>query len=1053
MPFVTGIITALGVVGSFFSGLGAFGSFMLNAAVGVGVSLLSRALADKPASQATGTRVGGVQGKLQAAGDLSRSFPLGYSVTAGSLVYANFWGQDGDTPNAFFTQVIAVSDLPTALARVYVNGELVTLLTGEALADYGVPVQEYRKDGKDHLWIKYHDGTQTTADTFLSNDVASSDRPWGPDRIGAGIAYVICTALVDDTLFSGFPQFRFALDGVKLYDPSRDDTAGGSGAQRWSNPSTWGGDGDDFPAVQAYNVLRGISYSGVWLYGLQGVSSAQLPNVAWINAISACRDQVEGESGAEPSYRAGMELQVGHQIGDTLDVLMTACQGRLSEIGGVYKMHAGAPGAPVVVFTDGDILSSEEQTFTPFFGLSETVNGISASHPEPAEGWNMKVAPPLLRTDLEARDGGRRLLSDIKFNAVPYPEQVQRLMKSALLEAQRARRHTYSMPAEFWLLEPGDIVAWTSERNGYVTKLFRVDGAVDKANADVILDLTEVDPSDYDWDHGSDYRPVPTVPIVFVRPAPQAVLDWYAEGQIVYDANGFARRPAILLEWNGSVTSDIAAVQFEVREAFGDMNVVHANRMDNVAAGATLISQNLLPNTDYQVRGRYIPANPRETLWSDWIAVATPNVLIGSQDVVSSLLYQMQELQDEVDRRVTLVENGMQTAGNSSARSVRDNTRLRGQTVKLIDRVEIKVGEGAAAIEEVRELAVSNEGAIASLTTSVTAQFEATNSNITTNAEAIATLDFSFSSYQVTVNSQLDGLNASVTTNATAIAGIGSEYTLALDMNGFVSGTKQLNGGPGLSSFTVLADSFQVAKPGVAGGAAVPMITLGSVNGTVKLALRGDMLIDGTIIARHIAVGSVTADKIQAASIDATRIAQNGVSLDNIVANAVAKVYSNKITSPVSLPIASAAPGQTSAETVLLDTGNFVCPAAATFTITGSAYAQSSGVIGGFGPSGSLFWKAATEQRMVVRIYVDGSIADERTYFPNLSSGYSGGTRVDDIPMVSNYTVPLNTATAVTAGTHRVQVRALWVSGMGLAAPTFTAGGVIVHVHNKTTLN
>lgn len=1043
MPLITGIISVVGIVGSFFGAAGAFGSFMLNAAVGIGVSLLSRALAGKPASQVAGSRVGGVQGKLQAAGDLSRSFPLGYSVTAGSLVYANFWGQDGDTPNAFFTQVIAVSDLPTELASAFVSSELVTLLTGETHADRGWPVQQYRKDGKDHLWIKYHDGTQTTADTFLSNSVASSDRPWGPDRIGAGVAYVVCTALANDELFNGFPQFRFALDGIKLYDPSRDDTAGGTGAHRWSDPATWGGDGDDLPAVQAYNVLRGISFGGVWLYGLQGVSSAQLPNVAWISAINACRDPIEGESGMEPSYRAGMELQVAHQIGDTLDVLMTACQGRLSEIGGTYKMHAGLPGAPVVTFTDGDILSTEEQTFTPFFGLAETVNGISASYPEPAEGWSMKVAPPLLRTDLEARDGGRRLLSDIKFDAVPYAEQVQRLMKSALLEAQRARRHTYSMPAEFWVLEPGDIVAWTSERNGYVTKLFRVDGAVDKANADVILDLTEVDPSDYDWDHGSDYRPVPIVPIVFQRPAPQAVLDWYAEGQIVYDANGLARRPAILLEWNGSVTTDIAAVQFEVRENFGDMGIVHANRMDNVAAGGTLISQNLLPNTAYQVRGRYIPANPRETLWSDWISVTTPNVLIGEKDIVQSLLYQLTEFENLVDERILALENAQSSAANAGARSVRDNVRLRGQTVKMIDRVELKIDDGTAAIEEVRDLAVSNEGAIASLTTSVTAQFATANANITTNAEAIASLDVSFSSYQVTVNAQLDGLTASVTTNATAIAGIGAQYTVLLDNNGYVTGTKQLNGGPGLSSFTVITDTFQVAKPGAAGGAAVPVFTIGSVNGVQKIGVRGGMLIDGTVFARHIAAGSITADKIQAGSIDTARLSVNSVGIDQIIANSMMKPSNISASGAYMLP--------TFGSEYSLFSGIRACAGGVTHVIgTVSFY---SGVGSGITSAG-VAYSTATEAATYVRLYVDGAVVDELICEPgrDLNSRYGS---VGEVRLPQRFTVAINKAVPLTAGNHTFEVRAVATAFalFSTPLPTFDKRELTLFEARKSTLN
>lgn len=1054
MPFITPILGVIGSIGTFFGSSFSFGSFMLNAAVGVGLSLASRLLAGKPAQQPTGSRVGGVQGKLQAAGDLPRSFPLGFSVTAGSLVYANYWGKDGETPNAFFTQVIAVSDLPTTLRTVYVSGEAVTLVLAEADGAYGVPVEQFKKDGKHHLYIKFYDGTQTTADTFLSNYVASPDRPWGPERIGAGVAYVICTALVNDELFSGFPQFRFALDGVKLYDPSRDDTAGGSGSQRWSDPSSWGGDGDDLPAVQAYNVLRGISYGRQWLYGLQGMSAAQLPDDAWINAVAACRDTIAAEGGTEPMYRAGMELQVAHQIGDTLDVLMTACQGRLSETGGIYKMHAGQPGAPVVSFTDGDILSTEEQTFTPFFGLSETVNGISASYPEPSEGWGVKVAPPLLRTDLEALDGGRRLMSDVKFDAVPYAGQVQRLMKSALLEAQRARRHTYSLPPAFWLLEPGDVIAWTSARNGYMTKLFRVDGVVDKANLDVIVDLTEVDPSDYDWNHATDYTPVSNSPIIFVRPTAQAVLDWYAEGAIVYDANGFARRPAILLEWNGTVTDDIAAVQFEVRNDFEDKDVVHRGRTENVAAGSLLISQSLLPDTDYQVRGRYIPANPRETLWSDWLAVTTPNILISERDIVQSLLYQMQELQDEMDRRMTLVENGMQTAANSTARNIRDNTRLRGQTVKMVDRVEVRVEDATASIEEVREVAVNAEGAVAELTTTVQAGFVTANAAITTNAQAIASLDFSFSGYQVTVSAQLGSLTSSVTSNMTAIAGIGAQQTILLDANGYVSGTKQLNGGPGASSFTVLADFFQIAKPGVAGGSPVQVFGLGTVNGTTKLALRGDMLIDGTIISRHIYAGSVTADKIQAGAIDATKISQNGVALDNLIANAVSKAYTVALPSSIKLPDATAAPGQWSAETTLLDTDNISCPSFAVLTINGSVYAQSGGGVGGFGSSGSIQLKCATELQLVVRVYVDGSLVSERTYVPNVTSSYRGtNERADDVPMVTNYTAPLVAAVGVTSGTHRVQVRALWRSGMGILGPTFTAGGITVHVHNKTTLN
>src|SRR5690606_149406 len=160
-------------------------------------------------------------------------------------VYQNEWGSGG----TMSTRVLALADYPIReLRQVIVDGSPVTLL-GDVHPQYGRPVLEYRKGGKDHLWIKVYDGTQTVADTFLVDTVSSAERPYSSSRVGRGIPYVIATSRApersDDEekpLFQGFPQFKFATYGARLYDPSRDSSVGGSGIQRWSNPSTWGGD-------------------------------------------------------------------------------------------------------------------------------------------------------------------------------------------------------------------------------------------------------------------------------------------------------------------------------------------------------------------------------------------------------------------------------------------------------------------------------------------------------------------------------------------------------------------------------------------------------------------------------------------------------------------------------------------------------------------------------------------------------------------------------------------------------------------------------------------
>lgn len=628
------VATALGVagtaVGTFIAGATAFG---LQVAAGIGVSLIAQAIAGKKLDNVAERASFSVQGKLQAGGDLPRSFIIGWGCTAGSLVYANTWGEVEGTPNAYLTQVIALTDLPVSgMEQVWVNGELGTL-DDTPHESMGYPVLEYQRDGADHLWVKFYDGTQTTADSFLTGTVSSESRPWESTRVGVGIAYAIVTARVNEELFTGFPTFKFALNGIPLYDPSDSE-------QSWASPGTWGGDGDHLPVVQIYNLLRGIAFDGKWFYGLQGMSGARLPTDDWVAQIEKCRDLIDGPDGDEPTYRTGGEIRVNAPIADAIEAILTGCQGRLAEIGGSYKIHVGEPGSPVASFTDDDIISTEEQSFTPFFGLADTITGISAKHPSPSEGWAIKVAPPLYRSDLEELAGNRRLMADVSLDLVPYPGQVQRLVQSALAEAQRARRHTFVLPPKFWVLEPGDIVSWTSVRNGYISKLFRVDGVVDKANLDVMVDITEVDPEDYDWDQDVDYRTPIDGRVGPVRPPPQVMTGWEAHPYTIDDGNGTPRRPAIEVRYPGS-HDDVRAVRIQARvKATAAMVFDGEAPYGPPAAGqkSHVLSAQFVPNVEHQARGILVPYSGRATEWSEWLDVTTPNV--GLTDVDFALSYQ-----------------------------------------------------------------------------------------------------------------------------------------------------------------------------------------------------------------------------------------------------------------------------------------------------------------------------------------------------------------------------------------------------------------------------
>lgn len=621
---ITTAIAGTGIAGGFLAST-ALGSVLLKTGFSVGMSLVQQALSGKQ----SGGAAFAVQGTLRSGGEVPRTVPFGRFITGGSFVWATEWGQAGKTPNAWFTQVIQLADLPCkGLDAVWVNGVRCTLLTAEPHADYGVPVDEFRVGTKDHLWVKFHDGTQTTAPAFLTG-LGQTERPYESTRVGVGCAYAVTTALLNRDLFTGFPEYRFEVDGAKLYDPSKDTTAGGSGSQRWDTPSTWGGDGDYLPAVQLYNVLRGILWDSGWLYGWQGVEDWQLPAADWIAAIDQCRatDVLGTEEAPLPTYVSGGELVVSEESGTVVDALLASCGGRLIETAGTYILRIGEdPGAADWTITDADIIITAPQSYSPFPGLADTINGIEARYPEPDQAWAMVPAPPLFDAALEAQDGDRRLVARVDLPMVTALEQVEYLMQATLREARRARFHGVVMPPKFWRAQPWQTVDWTSAANGYEAKRFRIEGVTDLPNGLSAWDLRETDPTAYSWDRDADFRAASYPAVALARPAPRAVLvdagnlvpdagvqdgelwtipapfDWVAEASV-----GFRSRGAFLYDHAGGtgLTESIFGPVFPVEPG----SEYYAS-FQTVTAGAT----------GYQVRGRI-----------RWLTEA--GVLVSNQDV------------------------------------------------------------------------------------------------------------------------------------------------------------------------------------------------------------------------------------------------------------------------------------------------------------------------------------------------------------------------------------------------------------------------------------
>jgi hypothetical protein len=113
------------------------------------------------------------------------------------------------------------------------------------------------------------------------------------------------------------------------------------------------------------------------------------------------------------------------------------------------------------------------------------------------------------------------------------------------------------------------------------------------------------------------------------------------------------------------------------------------------------------------------------------------------------------------------------------------------------------------------------------------------------------------------VTATFGSVNSAINTQSTAIATLNgyaaARYSVTLDVNGYATGFSLFNGGTGVSTFTVVADKFQVAYPAAGYPAPIPILTVASVNGVPKIAFRADMIGDGSITTQHISTGTFSA--------------------------------------------------------------------------------------------------------------------------------------------------------------------------------------------------
>lgn len=713
-------------------------NFIIQLIVGVvlslGATLLKQAFAKKEEKR-TGTR-----GTAQVGGKVPQSFLIGTVGDPGKFEYGNEWGTVDGVPNAYAVDVYSFGDLPiTGMTGLFVGGVRVSLPTA-GLTPQGYPVPEY----PGRMWRKFYDGTQTAADGYLVDKFgAAAERPWLADMIGRGVPYLITTSLWSETLFSGFPSFQGEFQGIKLYDPRKDSTAGGSGPQRWDNPATWAF--SDNNAVIIYNIERGIYYEGQHIWGGQK-TAAELPYAVWAAAMDACDELVPLEAGGtERRFRGGRRIDLNERPADVITEFLIGANARISHASdGTVYILVGVPETADGAFTDADVLATEPLGSIPFPNLDDIINGATATYREPSQAWEDKETAPYYRSDLEAEDDGRRQVEGLDLGTTFSGTQAQRILKAVIEEGRRFGTHVVALPAPFAQFRPLQVLAWSSTRFGYVNKLFLITARTRSIWGWVVFGLQEVDPADHNWTPSTDERPLSFAPVVTNRPAPQAVSGPSVApvpGELAYDV--FWSAPSV------AVDVDFVRVSHRMPGGAVAQYSVLVPKPDLLTGSARVPVPLSLAGETIEVQIEYIALSGRAMIASAWMPVTIADVRIGPGDLTDEVndarawaTRTIEEIQADRSRAIAQMANGladrmvdMQTMRTqitarfeqTTAAYTQEITVIAGEMGALADRTELL----EAAVNDPTTGNTALATALSGLTTYVDAQFTATASAIT----------------------------------------------------------------------------------------------------------------------------------------------------------------------------------------------------------------------------------------------------------------------------------------------------------------------------------
>jgi hypothetical protein len=201
-------------------------------------------------------------------------------------------------------------------------------------------------------------------------------------------------------------------------------------------------------------------------------------------------------------------------------------------------------------------------------------------------------------------------------------------------------------------------------------------------------------------------------------------------------------------------------------------------------------------------------------------------------------------------------------------------------------------GDNSAFVIDLNTAYVDDTTSLGSKFTSISAAANAyTDAEITTEQVARANADSAIAADVTTLETTVGGHTATLTTYGATLDGIEAEYGVDLDVDGYVTGYRIINGGtPGASAFVIRSDNFAIVD--TVGGSLTEYVPFEISGG--KINMRADVKIDGDLLV----TGTINGNRLINGTIGSTQIGPNAITTTQLNASAVtaAKIAANQIT-------------------------------------------------------------------------------------------------------------------------------------------------------------